>query len=61
MYRRQEFGLAAAVFWGVLGSIGFGALTLYVRQDIAAAMTVAVACPFVTVFLYLVFERLVAG
>jgi hypothetical protein len=57
----QGVGLVAAILWGLLGSLVFGGITFYVLGDVAAAMTVILACPVVTVFLYLVFERLTAG
>jgi hypothetical protein len=53
----QGVGLVAAILWGLLGSSVFGGITFYVLGDVAAAMTVILACPVVTVFLYLVFER----
>jgi hypothetical protein len=56
--RGQGIGLVASLLWGILGSFAFGAVTFWVLRDVPATMTVVVACPVVTVFLYLLFERL---
>jgi hypothetical protein len=58
MRTEQGIGLVAAMLWGILGSFISGGITFYVVGDVAASMTVVVACPTVTVFLYLLFERL---
>lgn len=60
MRQDQTMGLGVALGWGFLGMVAGSIGTFYYTGDGAATMTVAIAAPIITVFLYLLFERLTA-